>query len=543
MKSNCNGLIAEIWSSALRMTIVLCVAVASAAAYRDGISGYTQVGCGGRGCHGTQPSTLTTVSLTGNLTVDPNTANSFTLTVQHSSQAYAGFDLAVFDQNGQPAGNLLIPPGQNTYIKLLSGELTHTNRRTMSGTPRTAQWQFQWRSPARPGKYVIRAAGNAVNGDNAASPVDEWNFLTPVTVTVRGIVIVSPTQSQTFCAGDTVMLQWIAYGITTTGIAFSTDGGQNWTQVTTVETREGTNTFRYTIPTNLMTTRQYRFRLINGDNDLVYSDTPDMTVNPKTAIRNQPTQPSPQCEGGTATLSVTAVGTNLTFQWQHDGTPVPGATSSQLVLSNLTVQHAGRYACLVGGACGTVTSNAVTVVVNPKPKLLAQSTDTTVTENSPAELYVAIAGDSTATYQWLKDGSPIAGATSNRLVISRAALRDSGIYTARITNPCGSIESEPIRLRVQSESSVEIEQQSLASLYPQPADEYIVVESMHAVDRVTVYDMRGEQVIALDIQPAQQRIRLDLRSGDGCTLAAGFYVVVVGSNQNTARVPLLVAPR
>ncbi len=46
-------------------------------------------------------------------------------------------------------------------------------------------------------------------------------------------------------------------------------------------------------------------------------------------------------------------------------------------------------------------------------------------------------------YQWLKGGKPIAGATSSSLVLTNLQMTDAGIYTAVITNAMGSVTSNP----------------------------------------------------------------------------------------------------
>jgi len=61
--------------------------------------------------------------------------------------------------------------------------------------------------------------------------------------------------------------------------------------------------------------------------------------------------------GGGATLSVSATGTGLTYQWQLNSSNIPGATSSTLNLTNLTAANAGAYRVVVSStAGGSVTS-------------------------------------------------------------------------------------------------------------------------------------------------------------------------------------------
>jgi pimeloyl-ACP methyl ester carboxylesterase len=52
------------------------------------------------------------------------------------------------------------------------------------------------------------------------------------------------------------------------------------------------------------------------------------------------------------------------------------------------------------------------------------------------------------TYQWYRNGDPLPGATSERLLLTNLQASDDADYTLRVTNPEGSIESERVRLYV-----------------------------------------------------------------------------------------------
>ena len=61
---------------------------------------------------------------------------------------------------------------------------------------------------------------------------------------------------------------------------------------------------------------------------------------------------------GSAHFEVTATGAPpLAFQWQHDGTSLPGATNRSLLLSNLQPAQAGAYRVIVSNPSGAVTSS------------------------------------------------------------------------------------------------------------------------------------------------------------------------------------------
>lgn len=68
-------------------------------------------------------------------------------------------------------------------------------------------------------------------------------------------------------------------------------------------------------------------------------------------------------------LSALAKGTPpLSYQWYKDGEPIPGATSPQLTITNVTEFDAGSYTVVVSNAAGKATSNPATVNVHVLPQ-------------------------------------------------------------------------------------------------------------------------------------------------------------------------------
>ena len=71
---------------------------------------------------------------------------------------------------------------------------------------------------------------------------------------------------------------------------------------------------------------------------------------------------------GCVTLNVMAAGEPpLSFQWQCNGNPLPGATQATLTLTNVPLAAAGQYRCVVRNLLGSTTSQAVTLEVNRPP--------------------------------------------------------------------------------------------------------------------------------------------------------------------------------
>jgi hypothetical protein len=61
---------------------------------------------------------------------------------------------------------------------------------------------------------------------------------------------------------------------------------------------------------------------------------------------------------------------------------------------------------------------------------------------------VEASGEPKPSFQWRKDGTPIAGATDSRLTIAAATPGDSGAYDVVVSNPLGSVTTEAARVSV-----------------------------------------------------------------------------------------------
>jgi hypothetical protein len=377
------------------------------------------------------------------LTVTPSSTTTYTLTLQHSSRPSAGFNLAIVNSSGQNAGSLGTVSGQLTQV--MSGELTHSQPKALSGG--SVSWQFTWQAPSTPGPYTVRAVGNAVNGNGNADANDQWNFLQSVTITVKGITITAPTATQVLCAGSSVTLQWTSYGVSSVVVALSSDGGNSFTPVGTLSSQDGQNSQSFTLPSSLTPGNQYRIRLTDAADNTISSTTQNLTVAAPPSISAHP-QNASVCEGASVTFSVTASGSNLSYQWRRNGTNLSGATQATLALANVTSAQAGSYDCVVNGSCGQpVTSNAATLSISPQTTITAHPQSATICQGASVTLSVSASGTNLR-YQWKKGTQDIPGATASSYTITSVALADTGFYACTVSGDCGSPTSNQAQLQV-----------------------------------------------------------------------------------------------
>jgi len=151
-----------------------------------------------------------------------------------------------------------------------------------------------------------------------------------------------------------------------------------------------------------------------------------------------------------ATLQVLASGTpQPTYQWQRDGTNIPGATASSLNFINVQPANAGTYRVIVTNQVGfVVSSNALFAPVGASPIIVTTPQDVVTICGDQATFTVTADGTPPFAYQWQFNGTPIAAATRTILRMTNVNSTQAGAYTVMITNIYGSITSAVANLSV-----------------------------------------------------------------------------------------------
>ena len=102
------------------------------------------------------------------------------------------------------------------------------------------------------------------------------------------------------------------------------------------------------------------------------STTVAVTLSSGIAITTQPAAAS-FCQGTTATLSVVASGSGLTYQWRKGGVDIVGQTAATLSIPTVALTDSGSYDVVINDACVStpVTSTAAILTINPTPTATA----------------------------------------------------------------------------------------------------------------------------------------------------------------------------
>jgi membrane carboxypeptidase/penicillin-binding protein PbpC len=82
------------------------------------------------------------------------------------------------------------------------------------------------------------------------------------------------------------------------------------------------------------------------------------------------------------------------------------------------------------------------------PLILAHPAAATVATGQEAMFTVKAAGIPDATYQWLRNGAAIRGATDSTLKLSKVKQSDAGRYSVTVTNASGRVTSDAAVLTV-----------------------------------------------------------------------------------------------
>ncbi len=204
-----------------------------------------------------------------------------------------------------------------------------------------------------------------------------------VQITVNSATaITSNPSNQSVCAGSTATFIVLA-----TGTSLTYQWQSCATATGTYSSISGATSTSYAVNASPANNGYYYKCQVSGSCGAAKtSNYASLTVNSLPSITSNPSDQS-VCLGSTATFSVSATGSGLTYQWQKSGsigmtiynnTPISGATSSSYSFTPSLDDNNFTYRCIVSNSC-SATSNPATLRVSSPLNFSYTSSKTSAT--------------------------------------------------------------------------------------------------------------------------------------------------------------------
>ena len=320
------------------------------------------------------------------------------------------------------------------------GDTTWTN--ATSADAKSASWQFD-------AKYAWsgRQYRCVVTDSNGVSVVSDS---TTLTVNPAPPIITQQPQDVTIEVGEKAIISIVATG---TGLTYKwqfIDPGQ--TSFTTIDSVTGA---RWTTTGDLSKNgRQYRCVITNVEGKVVKSNRMTLTVvSRRLSITTQPTDKT-VIDGRNVTLSVSASGSSLSYQWQYKkpgsstwtNATSDGAKSASWKFTAKYALSGRQYRCVIKDSSGnSVTSNAITLTVTAAPPVItAQPQNLTLEVSEKGTISVTATGTG-LTYKWqfIDPGktswTTIGSVTSAKWTTTGDPSKNGRQYRCVITNIDGKV--------------------------------------------------------------------------------------------------------
>jgi hypothetical protein len=157
--------------------------------------------------------------------------------------------------------------------------------------------------------------------------------------------------------------------------------------------------------------------------------------------------------GLSTSFLVSATGGGVTYQWQKNGAAITGATNSSYSTPMTTVSDSGsEFTVTVSNNFGSVTSNPAFLTVNAAmsaPVITMQPTSQSVTIPNSAVFSAAATGTAPMSYQWMRNGLAISGASGPTYATPATSTADNGAtFSVVIGNAAGTVTSAAATLSV-----------------------------------------------------------------------------------------------
>jgi gliding motility-associated-like protein len=330
---------------------------------------------------------------------------------------------------------------------------------TFTVTATGAGLTYQWRkdgvnlsnggniSGALTASLTINPAGSADAGNydviitGTCSPA-ATSAVATLTIETAPAIVTQPADL-TVCEGSPAV-----FSVTASGAGLMYQWRRNGVNLSNGGSVSGATTSTLTInPASASDAATYDVIVTGNCVPAVTSSGATLIIDQLPAITSSPAAVT-QCEGTSATFTVTATGTAPSYQWRRNGVnlsnggAISGATTATLTINPIAVANAGNYDVVVTGACAPgATSSVAVLTVNTSPAITAQPMNDSKCTGGTASFSVTATGAG-LTYQWrrngvnLSDGGNVSGSATATLTITGVSATDAAAYDVVISGTC-----------------------------------------------------------------------------------------------------------
>jgi len=353
--------------------------------------------------------------------------------------------VATLSVGASVAPGISTPP---TSISVVAGQAASFSVVATGSDPLAYQWQRNGVNVAGASSASYTTPATTAGDDGASYTVTVSNpggsvtsAAAVLTVTSAPVApgIVTPPAPATVNAGQTATFSVVASGSAPLAYQWLRNGaavvGATAASYTTPATVAGDDGSRYSV------------RVSNGTAPDATSAEALLTVSTGPVYPAIVTPPSSVTvtAGQTASFSVVATGSEpLSYQWLYNGAPISGATSAAYTTPAMAAADSGaRYTVRVANAAGSVTSVPASLTVGAAyaPRIVSQTGAQNISVGQTATFSVVATGTGPLSYQWLRNGAVIAGATSASYTtpVIVATSPPAVQYNVRVTNSAGNV--------------------------------------------------------------------------------------------------------
>jgi len=268
--------------------------------------------------------------------------------------------------------------------------------------------------------------------------------------------------------------------------------------------------------------------LVTRNGEISYPSGLDVNIAKLTRLISQPSD-TVVCAEQPVSLKAEAEGFNLIYNWYRNGLLLRSGPSGILNISFATIGDSGDYFCEIIGACGNVITGTITLTVLPVTKINSITPDTEVPFGGDLTLDVTTEGHN-LTYQWEKDGTPLANGTDSGFDLQNVNAKNIGLYQVTVTGTCGFEISSKVYVYVKK---ADYSKEPEIFVWPTVTnDEFNVALSNDQYYQISIFNTLGKLLKESD--RCQYQTTVDISD-----IPAGIYIISIYNDNFRKSVKLI----